>query len=146
MLRLRPATASLLRTYIQGERKEHDPEHRDLLQLAETDPLFLTSGGCACGYQAFVPQWGTLCQAAGISLPLHGLRHWFVILALRQIEERIHDPGEQQRGKAALIKYMGWQTPKTLRVYEMEYHHAKSIREFEEFKAELFSANSPSSL
>jgi integrase len=143
MLRLRPDTASLLRGYIHGERKEYDPEHRDLLQLAETDPLFLTAGGCAYGYQAFVPQWETLCQAAGISLPLHGLRHWFVILRLRQIEERTHDPGEQQRFKAALIKNMGWQNPKTLRVYEIEYHREKFIRESDGYLADLFANDTP---
>jgi len=139
MLRLRPDTASLLRAYIHGERKEYDPAHRDLLQLAETDPLFLTTGGCAYGYQAFVPQWETLCQAAGISLPLHGLRHWFVIRMLWQIEERTRDPGEQQRYKAALIKYMGWQSPKTLRVYELEYHHERWIKELDTFDEELFT-------
>jgi hypothetical protein len=139
MLRLRPDTASLLRAYIHEERKEYDPEHRNLLQLAETDPLFLAEEGCAYGYKAFVPQWETMCQAAGISLPLHGLRHWFVILRLRQIEERTRDPGEQQRYKAALIKYMGWQSPKTLRVYELEYHRERFIKELDKFDEELFT-------
>ena len=142
MLRLRPDTESLLRAYIRGERKEFDPEHRELSQLAETDPLFLTAEGRAYGYQAFVPQWETLCQSAGISLPLHGLRHWFVIRMLRQIEERTHDPGEQQGYKAALIKYMGWQNPKTLMAYEIEYHAEKEFRVFEEFHDELLANDS----
>ncbi len=142
MLRLGSDTVSLLRSYIHGERKECDPEHRELSQLAETDPLFLTAEGCAYRYQAFVPQWETLCQEAGISLPLHGLRHWFVMRMLRKIEERTHDPGEQQRYKAALIKYMGWQGPKTLRVYELEYHHEKCIKELDKFDEEFFT-NSP---
>jgi hypothetical protein len=34
-----------------------------------------------------------MCQSAGISLPPRGLRHWFVIRMLRQIEERTRDPG-----------------------------------------------------
>lgn len=142
ILHLGPDTASLLRAYIHGERKEHDPEHRELVQLAATDPLFLTAEGCAYGYQAFVPQWETLCQEAGISLPLHGLRHWFVMRMLRKIEERTHDPGEQQRYKAALIKYMGWQSPKTLRAYEIEYHAEKEFRVFEEFRDELLAKDS----
>lgn len=49
MLHLRPDMASLLRTYIHGECKEYDPEHRDILQIAETDPLFLTKEGCTYG-------------------------------------------------------------------------------------------------
>jgi hypothetical protein len=142
MLRFHPDTASLLHDYINRERKEYDPESRELVQLAETDPLFLATGGRVYGYEAFVPQWETLCQAAGISLPLHGLRHWFVIRALRQIEERTHDPVKQQRGKAALIKYMGWQSPKTLRAYEIEYHAEKAIRVFEEFRDELLANDS----
>ncbi len=142
MLRFHPDTASLLHDYINRERREYDPESRELVQLAETDPLFLATGGRVYGYEAFVPQWETLCQAAGISLPLHGLRHWFVIRALRQIEERTHDPVKQQRGKAALIKYMGWQSPKTLRAYEIEYHAEKAIRVFEEFRDELLANDS----
>lgn len=141
MLGLSPGIQSSLRAYIYGERKEYDPERRASSQLAKTDPLFLAAESCAYEYEAFVPQWETLCRAAGISLPLRGLRHWFVMRMLRQIEERTHDPEEQRRYKAALVNFMGWQTPKTLRVYEMEYHHAKSIREFEEFEAELFSAD-----
>ena len=144
ILSLSPGRASLLRAYIQGERKECDPEHHDVLHLAETDPLFLTTEGCAYGYQAFVPQWETLCKAAGLSLPIHGLRHWFVILKLRQIEERTHDPDEQQRCKAALIKYMGWQNPKALRVYEIEYHREKHMREFHKFLDEFYANNPPS--
>jgi integrase len=139
ILRLRPGTQSFLRAYIHGERKEYDPEHRELSQLAETDPLFLTTEGCAYGYKAFVPQWENLCRAAGIALPPHGLRHWFVIRMLRQIEERTHDPEEQQGYKAALIKYMGWQSPKTLRVYEIEYHRERFIRESDELLEELFA-------
>ncbi len=145
MLGLGPATASLLRAYIQRERKECDPEHRDVLQLSETDPLFLTTEGWTYGYQAFVPQWETLCKAAGLSLPIHGLRHWFVILKLRQIEERTHDPDEQQRCKAALIRYMGWQNPKALRVYERENFREKHMREFNKFLDEFY-ANDPPSL
>jgi integrase len=142
ILHLGPDTASLLRAYIHGERKEYDTEHRELSQLAETDPLFLTAEGHAYGYQAFVPQWETLCLSAGISLPLRGLRHWFVIRMLRQIEERTHYPWEQQGYKAALIKYMGWQSPKTLRAYELAYHRERCINEFDKFEAEL-SANGP---
>jgi len=93
VLCLRPDTESLLHAYIHGERKDYDPEHRELSQLAETDPLFLTAKGRAYGYEAFVPQWETMCQSAGISLPPRGLRHWFVIRMLRQIEERTRDPG-----------------------------------------------------
>lgn len=93
--------------------------------------MFLTAKGRAYGYGAFVPQWEALCQAAGISLPLRGLRHWFVICMLRQIEERTHDTAEQQRHKAALIKYMGWRSPETLRVYELEYHHERCINELD---------------
>src|SRR5258708_5994570 len=121
MLRLRPDTASLLRAYIHGERKEYDPAHRDLLQLAETDPLFLTTGGCAYGYQAFVPQWETLCQAAGISLPLHGLRHWFVIRMLWQIEERTRDPGDHHLYTAALINSIGCHSTKTPRCSQRKH-------------------------
>ena len=139
MLRLRPYTASLLRAYIHGERKDSDPEHRELSQLAETDQLFLTAKGRAYGYEAFVPQWEALCRAAGISLPPRGLRHWFVILRLRRIEERIHDPGDQQQCKAALSKYMGWQSPKTLRAYELEYQHERFINELDTFEEELFT-------
>jgi hypothetical protein len=56
VLCLRPDTESLLHAYIHGERKDYDPEHRELSQLAETDPLFLTAKGRAYGYEAFVPQ------------------------------------------------------------------------------------------
>ena len=63
MVCLPPATQSLLRAYIHGERKDCDPEHRELSQLTETDLLFLTAKGRAYVYEAFVPQWETLCQA-----------------------------------------------------------------------------------
>lgn len=139
VLCLRPDTQSLLRAYIHGERKDSDPEHRELSQLAETDPLFLNAQGRTYGYEAFVPQWDALCREAGISLPLRGLRHWFVIRVLRQIEERTHDHGEQQRYKAALIKYMGWKSPNTLRIYELEYQRERFINELDKFEEELFT-------
>jgi integrase len=139
MLCLSSDTQSLLRAYIRGERTDYDPEHRELSQLTETDPLFLTAKGRAYVYEAFVPRWETLCQAAGISLPLRGLRHWFVIRMLRQIEERTHDPREQRRHKTALIKYMGWQSPKTLWAYELEYYHERLINELDKFEDELFT-------
>jgi integrase len=139
MVCLPPATQSLLRACIHGERKDCDPEHRELSQLTETDPLFLTAKGRAYVYEAFVPQWETLCRVAGISLPPRSLRHWFVIRLLRQIEERTHDLGEQQRHKAALMKFMGWQSPKTLRVYELEYHRERFINELDKFEEKLFT-------
>jgi hypothetical protein len=72
---------------------------------------------------------------------LRGLRHWFVIRLLRQIEERIHDPGQQQGCRAALIKYMGWQSLTTLRLYEREYQRERFIREFDERLEELFAGD-----
>jgi len=74
LLYLRAETAKLLLHYVNKERKQCDPQHRELQLLADTDPLFLSRQQQAYSYEAFAYRWKALCTAASISLPLRGLR------------------------------------------------------------------------
>src|SRR5260370_12712446 len=55
LLRFHPLTSQLLHTYVNGERKQYDPQHRALELLADRDPLFLSRHQRAYTYNAFLP-------------------------------------------------------------------------------------------
>jgi integrase len=119
-LRFSPETAKMLRQYLNTERQAYDPQHRRLEHLSDTDPLFLSTRGVAYDYEAFKPHWYALCKVVGLDLNIHGLRHWYTTQAMRTLCETATTPGELERGKEALIRYMAWRDPATLDAYE---HH-----------------------
>lgn len=84
-LRFSPETVKLLHQYIEGERKALDPQQRGLRELTDHDPLFLSHRHAPYHYQGFVPHWKALCQAAGIAMRIHGMRHWHTTQAMRWI-------------------------------------------------------------
>ena len=61
---------------------------------------------------------------AGIAADPHQARHWFVTACVREIFATSDRGGDVQRGKEALIAYMGWRSgEQVLRAYE---HHLKT--------------------
>ena len=128
LLHFSSVTAKLLLSYINGERKQYDLQHRELTLLADTDPLFLSKRQRRYTYKAFLPHWRQLCQVAGLSFPLRGLRTWYVLQQLRIIHEHTSSFTEIDHLKDNLVKYMGWSSSRPLHVYE-HYIHMKQDEE-----------------
>jgi integrase len=134
VLRFRAGTAKLLRRYVDGDRRRADPtrrtlrEYRRLADRRTVDlqqvPLFLTQRGAPLTAKAFRQNaWNPACAAAGIAAHPHQARHWFVTACMREILATTERDGDVQRGKEALIAYMGWRSgEQMLRAYE---HHFK---------------------
>lgn len=118
LLRFHPVTAELLYSYVNGERKQYDLQHRELKLLADRDPLFLSRHQRAYTYNAFLPHWRQLCQVVGFSLPLHGLRIWYVLQQLWIIHEHPWNHIELDLLKNKLAQCMGWSSSRPLDEYE----------------------------
>ena len=96
--------------------------------LDDHEPLFLSARRKSYGYGAFIPHWGRLCKTIGIDLNVHGLRHWYVCQMMRLIHEIAASPGEIERRKEEMVRYMAWRSPDTLKAYEHYFqaiHHAQ---------------------
>ena len=130
-----PGTSKLLRRYIDGERRRYDPGNhglQDYVRLGERGvkdlqqvPLFLTRRGTPLTPKTFrQTTWNPACASAGIAADPHQARHWFVTACVREIFATSDRGGDVQRGKEALIAYMGWRSgEQVLRAYE---HHLKT--------------------
>jgi integrase len=128
VIRFSMETSKLLRGYVDDERVRFDPLHRPFAQLSDDDPLFLSARKKPYGYDAFIPHWERLCRTLGIDLNVHGLRHWHVCQMMRLIHEIATTPGEVERRKEEMVRYMAWRSPDTLQAYEHYFqaiHHAQ---------------------
>ncbi len=140
-LRFSPETAKLLHRYVGGDRKALDPQQRSLEHLADSNPLFLSARRQPYGYKAFIPHWQALCQAAGVELNVHSLRHFYVSQAMRLIYETSATQAEVQRRQEELVRYMAWRSPATLEAYE-HYFQAKRHTEIQDqFHARIYAAD-----
>lgn len=128
VIRFSPETVRMLRAYVNTERCRWDGHQRRLEQLEDHDPLFVSRRGRAYDYEAFKPHWYALCAKVGIELNIHGLRHWYVTQAMRQVSESAQTPEEVQRGKEDLIRYMGWRSAETLGAYEHYFQAERHAR------------------
>lgn len=127
-LRFSAETAKMLRQYLNTERCHLDPAHRRLEHLSDADPLFLSMRHCPYDYGAFKPHWYALCKVVRIDLNIHGLRHWYVSQAMREICETAKSAGEVERGKENLVRYMAWRSPDTLKAYEHHFQAQQHIQ------------------
>jgi len=128
VIRLSMETAKLLHSYVNDDRVRVDPRYRTLAQLGDHEPLFLSARRKPYGYDAFIPHWERLCRTIGIDLNIHGLRHWYVCQMMRLIHETADTPGEVERRKEEMVRYMAWRSPDTLKAYEHYFqaiHHAQ---------------------
>jgi len=128
IIRFSMETAKLLHRYGNEDRAHVDPSHRPLAQLSDHEPLFLSARRKPYGYDAFFPHWERLCQTIGVDLNIHGLRHWHVCQMMRLIHEIAETPGEGERRKEEMGRYMAWRSPDTLKAYEhyvQAIHHAQ---------------------
>ncbi len=118
VLRFSLETAKMLHSYANTERITHDSSSRRLDLLDDADSLFLSSRGNPYDYDSFKKHWYRLCTILGMDLNIHALRHWFVTQEIRLICETAKTPGEIERGKDDLVRYMAWRSPETLAAYE----------------------------
>ncbi|GLV53153.1 hypothetical protein KDH_00250 [Dictyobacter sp. S3.2.2.5] len=128
VIRFSAETARMLRAYVNTERCRWDGQWRRLEQLEDQDPLFVSQRGKPYDYEAFKPHWYTLCAKVEIDLNIHGLRHWYVTQAMRMVSESAQTPGEVQRGKEDLVRYMGWRSAQTLEAYEHYFQAERHAR------------------
>ena len=117
IIRFSVETVKLLHHYVNEERVRVDPQHRTFAQLNDEEPLFLSARRKPYGYDAFIPHWERLCRTIGIDLNVHGLRHWYVCQMMRLIHEIAEAPGEVERRKEEMVRYMAWRSPETLQAY-----------------------------
>jgi len=128
IIRFSMETAKLLMSYVNEDRVQVDLHHRTCAQLSDDEPLFLSSRRKPYSYDAFFPHWERLCRMIGVDLNIHGLRHWHVCQMMRLIHEIAETPGEVERRKEEMVRYMAWRSPETLKAYEHYFqaiHHAQ---------------------
>lgn len=139
-VRFSASTAKLLRRYFDGERRQHDAQHRmlnDYLAASERGlvdlfqaPVFLSSQRTPLKANHFRDNfWTPACRAAGIDADVHQARHWYVTMAIRQIHETARTEAEVKRRSRELIAYMkwrqGWQTMQSYDHYFDAARHAE---------------------
>ncbi len=127
IIRFSSTTARMLHTYVNTERSKLDPSHRRLDALDDASALFLSSRGNPYDYDSFKKHWYKLCAVLEIDLNIHALRHWYVTQQIRLICETAKTPGEIERGKEDLVRYMAWRSTETLGAYE---HYFDELRHF----------------
>ncbi len=128
VIRFSAETSKLLHGYVNEDRRRFDPFSRTLAQLSDQEPLFLSARRKPYGYDAFIPHWERLCKVIGVDLNVHGLRHWHVSQMLQLIHDVAETPGEIERRKEEMVRYMAWRSPDTLKAYEHYFqaiHHAQ---------------------
>lgn len=124
IIRFSLETAKLLHRYVNEDRVRVDLHHRTLAQLSDHEPLFLSTRRKPYSYDAFIPHWERLCRTIGVDFNIHGLRHWHVCQMMRLIHEIAETPGEVERRKEEMVRYMAWRSPETLKAYE---HYFQAI-------------------
>ncbi len=135
VIRFSPETAKMLRQYTNTDRACLDRESRRLEQLEDPDPLFLSARRKPYDYAAFLSNWNKLCHAAGIDLHIHGLRHWYTTQAMHVIAEAASSPEDLALRKEALVRYMAWRSPETLKAYE----HALQLQNYTQMHEALLA-------
>ena len=126
-IRFSSTTAKILLQYLNTDRASLDRAQRRLDELDNDDPLFLSRRRKPYSYEAFKPHWYKLCEAIGIDLNSHGLRHWYVTQEMHLISETTKSAGELKLKQEELVRYMAWRAPSTLGAYEhifTEMRHA----------------------
>src|SRR6266566_3497988 len=153
VIRWSAETSRMLLAYVNTERITFDRDYHRLDTLNDGDPLFLSSRGNPYDYDSFKKHWYKLCNVLKIDLNIHALRHWFVTQEMRLICETAKEPGDIERGKEDLVRYMAWRSPDTLKSYEHyfdEIRHAElqdrlHTRWYEENRQYAQTTTSPSS-
>jgi hypothetical protein len=125
--------AQLLRNYINQERRYCDRAGQSLDDLPDSAPLFLTVRGDRYTYDTFYAHWQQACDRAKIKITPHQVRHWYVTRALRRIDASDLTPGKREAYRQALIAYLGWHSPETIKTYD---HHLRQL-DFGPLHAEL---------
>jgi len=128
VIRWSAETAKMLLAYVNTERVAFDREQRRLDTLNDGEPLFLSRRGNPYGYDSFKKHWYKLCAVLQLDLNIHALRHWFVTQEMRLICETAKEPGDIERGKEDLVRYIAWRSPETLQCYE---HYFDALRHAE---------------
>lgn len=118
-------TVKLLMRYINTERKQFDSLRRDLNELTNQDPIFLTELGTPYTYDAWYYHWDKAMKTSSIKLNPHKARHWFVTTRLREIHETSKTEAEIKQRKTELIKYIKWKNQDTIEVYEHYFDEEK---------------------
>ncbi|MCY7893118.1 tyrosine-type recombinase/integrase [Bacillus vallismortis] len=113
-----PNTAKLLKHYINHERIKYTTGSKQLNDLNDNDPIFVTSRGTGLKREAWFYHWNKAMKYNGLKLNPHKARHWFVTTRMKMIYERARDESEFHRYKEQLIVYMKWRHQDTVKAYE----------------------------
>jgi len=116
-----------LLTYIRTERAKHDPQRRKQLdQLGDEEPLFLTEDGNPYSRSAFYYHWNRLFEPAQrqfkkqeqVEFTPHDLRHLRVSRGMVKIKQEAKgDAGIEAELKDGFWRLMGWSSSRTMDIY-----------------------------
>ncbi|MCB7153494.1 hypothetical protein LI278_06910 [Bacillus stercoris] len=101
-----PNTAKLLKHYINHERIKYTTGSKQLNDLNDNEPIFVTSRGTGLKREAWFYYWNKAMKYNSLKLNPHNARHWFVTTRMKMIYERAKDESEFHRYKEQLIVYM----------------------------------------
>ena len=108
-------TLKVLLRYIRQERPElllYINGHRSIPALDEDElPLFVTKRGLRITPDYFRRyRWTPILKAAGLKLCVHQIRHWFVTMALNEIQSGVGSETEIRQKRSTLKTLMGWKS------------------------------------
>ncbi len=132
-----PTIERQLQKYIRTERAKYDPQGRkQLSELSDRDPLFLTRTGKPYSRAAFYYNWKKLFEPAQqqfrrtdqVSFTPHDLRHLRVTRTVTKIRK---DAQSDAAAEAALLEgfqhLMGWRSPETMATYTKTMNKRKAL-------------------
>ncbi len=128
-----------LLTYIRAERSQYDPQGRKRLEdLADHDPLFLTTRGTAYTRTSFYHHWKKLVEPAQrhfkkqerVEFSPHDIRHLRVSRAITTIKK--HAQGDKRLEEELVDGFrqlMGWHRRETMDIYTHTMSKRKALLE-----------------
>ncbi|MFP3126382.1 site-specific integrase [Ectobacillus funiculus] len=131
-------TLTLLKRYVNTERREVDPLGLKFEQLPDSAPIFLTQRNTPLSHNSWYRHWVKAIQAEGLSLNPHKARHWYVTNRMRMIKETAQNEGELKQKMDELVVYMAWRSGEDmLDVYEHFFTEEEAVKAIDEFTASM---------
>lgn len=130
-----PTIERLLMKYIRTERAEHDSQGRKQLRdLLDGDPIFLTETGTPYSRAAFYYHWYRLLAGVRSRYKLefspHDLRHLYVTNNIAKIKIKAEGNADMERELTdGLRQLMGWRSQETIEVYTHVLNKRRALLE-----------------
>ncbi len=162
LIRFPQAIEAALVRYIRSERAQSDSlGRRDLCELEETDPIFLTNKGTSYSRTAFYFHWrrwytamkqdhrrktsdshGT--PALSFEFTPHDIRHLRVTEWMTHINKQcIGNEPRKQLLRRGMQRWMGWRSEQTIACYDHSFTEREAEEAFDAFQREVEHSELP---